>query len=151
MFEGFCKNPELRTLYHCAKTRNQRLIGKFRKILLLMFSLRHVSFAPKEMWHKKIKIIIVLDFALFGICTFFLFLLLCVTKRERKLPKKEKNQRNRIEFVRIYSLDFLRQALKNLRSKSYNSMTNYGSFSCIHLPLADTSHRLVNNTFALQI
>ena len=37
MFEGFCKNPELRTLCLGAQTITQRLISKFRKILLLMF------------------------------------------------------------------------------------------------------------------
>jgi len=52
---NFVKNSELRTLFQTKARKKQRLIGKFRKILSHMFSLRRVSFAPKEMRQRTIQ------------------------------------------------------------------------------------------------
>jgi len=67
---------------------------------------------------------------LFWICTFFLFLLLCVTKRERKLPKKEKNQRNQIEFARILVRKFSGTRPQKFASKIQQFYAKFKQLRC---------------------
>ena len=132
MFEGFCKNPELRTLCLGAQTITQRLISKFRKILLLMFLWHTVSLRQRNGVKKILNIqnhichstavrqVCPTYSTLFWICTFLSF---CFAySKRKKSTQRKKNQRYCLEFVRIVVRKFSGTRPKNLLLKSYNSM-----------------------------
>ena len=107
-----------------------------------MFSLRRVSFAPKEMRQKKsisfCRTAVIRLY--FGFVLFFFFALR--SQRKRKDTKRKRNQRNHLEFARILVHKFSGTRPQKFASKIQQFYDADKQLRCNYAPSGHPSLRL---------